>query len=88
VSISKGKSVFDDKENEEIWKIFKFMAIYFQSLIRFTNTMDVVKNKTILSYLNCYVIDNQILIASLAAVFIGWSILVVKSDRMGRFRTT
>lgn len=31
-SISNGKSVFDEKENEEIWKIFKFNGkIYFQS---------------------------------------------------------
>jgi AraC family chitin signaling transcriptional activator len=32
VSISKGNGVFDDNENEEIWKIFKFDGkIYFQS---------------------------------------------------------
>jgi len=67
VSISKGKSVFDDIENEEIWKIFKFNnAIYFQSfnaIYKYDGqTVKKIKLSFLISY--CYVIDNEILIAS------------------------
>ncbi|WP_281228821.1 helix-turn-helix and ligand-binding sensor domain-containing protein [Flavobacterium aquiphilum] len=67
VSITKGKKVFDAKDNEEIWKIFKFNnKIYFQSF----NSIFVFDGKSIkkkpfpflISY--CFVIDNQLLIAS------------------------
>ncbi|HKO75628.1 MAG TPA: hypothetical protein VJU52_00305 [Flavobacterium sp.] len=67
VSITKGKKVFNANNNEEIWKIFKFNnKIYFQSF----NGVFVFDGKEIkeisfpflVSY--CFVIDNQILIAS------------------------
>ena len=68
VSISKGKKVFDEKNNnEEIWKIFKFKnKIYFQSF----NGIFIFDGKVIhekkfpflISY--CFVVDNQLLIAS------------------------
>lgn len=67
VSISDGKKVFDEKENEEIWKIFKFNnKIYFQS---FTGIfwydgkhIKKVKLPFLISY--CYTINNQLLIAA------------------------
>jgi AraC family chitin signaling transcriptional activator len=70
VSISKGKSVFDDIENEEIWKIFKFDdAIYFQSfnaIYKYDGqNVKKIKLSFLISY--CYVIDNQILIASVSS---------------------
>jgi AraC family chitin signaling transcriptional activator len=67
VSISKRKKVFDENNNEEIWKIFKFKnKIYFQSF----NGIFIFDGKVILekklpfliSY--CFVVDDQILIAS------------------------
>jgi AraC family chitin signaling transcriptional activator len=89
VSISKGKSVFDDKENEEIWKIFKFNdAIYFQSfntIYKYDGrSVKKIKLSFLISY--CYVIDNQILIASVSSGIyrmvnsriekvIGWDVL-------------
>ncbi len=66
-SISNRTTVFDEKENEEIWKIFKFdNKIYFQSF----NGIFIYDGKKIkktplpflISY--CFVIDNQLLIAS------------------------
>jgi hypothetical protein len=69
VSISKGKSVFDDSENEEIWKIFEFNdTIYFQSfnaMYKYDGTrIKKIKLPFLISY--CYPIDNQILIASVS----------------------
>ena len=67
VSISKGKKIFDENNNEEIWKIFKFQnKIYFQSF----NSLFLFDGKTIkekkfpflVSY--CFVVDDQLLIAS------------------------
>ncbi|WP_199711407.1 histidine kinase [Flavobacterium sp. 123] len=67
VSISKGKKIFDENNNEEIWKIFKFQnKIYFQSF----NSLFLFDGKTIkekkfpflASY--CFVVDDQLLIAS------------------------
>lgn len=66
-SISNSTTVFDEKENEEIWKIFKLdNNIYFQSF----NGIFIYDGKKIkktplpflISY--CFVIDNQLLIAS------------------------
>lgn len=67
VSITKEKKVFDVNDNEEIWKIFKFNdKIYFQSFNGiFVYDGKEIKAKTfpfLISY--CFVIDNQILIAS------------------------
>lgn len=69
VSISKGKSVFDDSENEEIWKIFEFnKTIYFQSfnaIYKYDgSSIKKIKLPFLISY--CYPIDNQILIASVS----------------------
>ncbi|TDE01261.1 helix-turn-helix and ligand-binding sensor domain-containing protein [Flavobacterium hiemivividum] len=69
VSISEGKSVFDDQENEEIWKIFEFNnAIYFQSfnsIYKYDGErVTKIKIPFLISY--CYVIGNQILIASVS----------------------
>jgi AraC family transcriptional regulator, chitin signaling transcriptional activator len=67
VSISKGKNIFGENNNEEIWKIFKFKdKIYFQSF----NSLFIFDGKSIkekkipflISY--CFVVDNQLLIAS------------------------
>jgi AraC family chitin signaling transcriptional activator len=70
VSISKGKSVFDDIENEEIWKIFEFNnTIYFQSfnaIYKYDgSSIKKIKLPFLISY--CYPIDNQILIASVSS---------------------
>lgn len=67
VSISFGNKVFDENENEEIWKIFKFEGkIYFQSFnILFIYDGTIIK-KTKLPFLisYCFIVDNQLLIAS------------------------
>ncbi|MFE3870628.1 histidine kinase [Flavobacterium sp. ZS1P70] len=67
VSISKDKKVFDDNNNEEIWKIFKFNnTIYFQSfngIFMFDGrAIREVKFSFLISY--CFIVDNQLLIAS------------------------
>jgi AraC family chitin signaling transcriptional activator len=68
VSISKGKKVFDEKNNnDEIWKIFKFNdKIYFQSFNGlFIYDGKVIKEKKfsfLISY--CFVAGNELLIAS------------------------
>jgi len=66
-SISKGKKVFEESGNEEIWKIFKFQnEIYFQSFdgIFQYNGKQIRKIKLpfLISY--CFQIENQLLIAS------------------------
>ncbi|MEO8253514.1 MAG: LuxR C-terminal-related transcriptional regulator [Flavobacterium sp.] len=67
VSISKKQQVFDESDNDEIWKIFKFKEkIYFQSFndifVFDGNTIKKTKFPFQISY--CFVVDNQILIAS------------------------
>ncbi len=67
VSISSGKKVFDDSENEEIWKIFKFRnKIYFQSFNEIFlydgKLIKKMKLPFLISY--CFPIDNQLLVAS------------------------
>lgn len=68
VSISKGKKVFDEKNNnDEIWKIFKFNnKIYFQSFNGlFVYDGKVIKEKIfpfLISY--CFIAGNELLIAS------------------------
>lgn len=67
VSISAGNKVFDEKENEEIWKIFKFNnKIYFQSFtgIFWYDGKQIKKIKLpfLISY--CYTINNHLLIAA------------------------
>jgi DNA-binding CsgD family transcriptional regulator len=66
-SISSRTTVFDEKENEEIWKIFKLDGkIYFQSFNGIFLFDGKIIKKTpfpfLISY--CFVIDNQLLIAS------------------------
>lgn len=66
-SISNGKNVFNEKENEEIWKIFKFNGkIYFQSFNEiFVYDGKLIKKSKLpflISY--CFIVDNQLLIAS------------------------
>jgi AraC family chitin signaling transcriptional activator len=70
VSLSKGKSVFDDSENEEIWKIFEFKnTIYFQSfnaIYKYDgSSIKKIKIPFLISY--CYPIDNEILVASVTS---------------------
>ena len=70
VSISGGKKVFDDSENEEIWKIFKFdNKIYFQSFNEIFKYDGKKIHKTNLPFLisYCFKIDNQLLIASVGS---------------------
>ncbi|WP_264563869.1 histidine kinase [Flavobacterium sp. N3904] len=92
VSISNSESVFNGKENEEIWKIFKFNSkIYFQSfneIFVYDGTkIKKLKLPYLISY--CFVIDNQLLIATVekgvykmvGSRFIpikGWSVLEKK----------
>jgi AraC family chitin signaling transcriptional activator len=67
VSISKGKAIFEENDNEEIWKIFKFNnQIYFQSFNNLFLYDGKLIQKTKLPFLisYCYPIDNQLLIAS------------------------
>lgn len=67
VSVSKKRKVFDENENEEVWKIFKHNGlIYFQSFNQiFTYDGKSIK-KTKLPFLisYCFVVDNQLLVAS------------------------
>jgi AraC family chitin signaling transcriptional activator len=88
-SISKGIKVFEERENEEIWKIFKFKnKVYFQSFNEIFlyegNKIKKTKFPFLISY--CFPIDNQLLIASVDnGVFImndsnltkikGWGVL-------------
>ena len=70
VSISESKKVFDDSENEEIWKIFKFNnQIYFQSFneIFMFDGKKIIKINLpfLISY--CFVINNELLIASVGS---------------------
>ncbi|MFV8342621.1 histidine kinase [Flavobacterium sp. XS2P39] len=67
VSISKNKKVFDENNNEEIWKIFKFKnKVCFQSFNGiFLFDGKVISEKKfsfLVSY--CFVVDNQLLVAS------------------------
>ncbi|WP_310559496.1 histidine kinase [Flavobacterium sp.] len=67
VSISAGKKVFEEIENEEIWKIFKFKnQIYFQSFneIFVFDGKKIIKTNLpfLISY--CFIVDNEFLIAS------------------------
>jgi AraC family transcriptional regulator, chitin signaling transcriptional activator len=67
VSISNGNKVFDDNNNEEIWKIFKFNnKIYFQSfngIFRFDGKhIKEIKLSFLISY--CFIVDHELLIAS------------------------
>ncbi|WP_413998520.1 histidine kinase [Flavobacterium sp. W1B] len=66
ISNSEKNKVFDDSENEEIWKIFKFNnKIYFQSFNGiFQYDRKTIKEKKfpyLVSY--CFVVDNQLLVA-------------------------
>ena len=76
LSITKGKKVFDANDNEEIWKIFKFNnKIYFQSFNSiFVFDGKVIKEKKLpflISY--CFVVDNQLLIASVEKGIFRWT---------------
>ncbi len=76
VSISNGKNVFEENENEEIWKIFKFdNKIYFQSfngLFAFDGK-EIRKKKLpfLISY--CFVVGKQLLIASVDNGIYDWN---------------
>ena len=67
VSISNKMKVFEDNDNEEIWKIFKFNGkLHFQSFNKLFQLDGKViqKNKfpALVSY--CYVVDNELLVAT------------------------
>lgn len=67
VSISNKKGAFDDNENEEVWKIFKFNNnIYFQTFNEIYLYDGKVLRKTILPPLisYCFEIGKQLLVAS------------------------
>jgi AraC family chitin signaling transcriptional activator len=67
VSISNKKGAFDDNENEEVWKIFKFNNnIYFQTFNEIYLYDGKVLRKTILPPLisYCFEVDKQLLVAS------------------------
>ncbi|MBA4276497.1 histidine kinase [Flavobacterium sp.] len=66
-SLSNSNKVFDEKNNEEIWKIFKFNnKIYFQSFngIFVFDGKIIKENKFdfLISY--CFLVDNELLVAS------------------------
>lgn len=67
VSITKNLRLFDEKDNEEIWKIFKFNgSIYFQSFndvfIYNGKHIQKIKFPFLISY--CFVVDNNVYVAS------------------------
>ena len=69
VSITKKLRLFDEKDNEEIWKIFKFKgSVYFQSFndvfIYDGKHIKKIKFPFLISY--CFVVDNDIYVASVA----------------------
>lgn len=84
VSISKNRRVFDENENEEVWKIFKFNGlIYFQSFnqIFVYDGKKIKKTKLpfLISY--CFVVDKQLFVAS-----VEHGVFVVKGDRLTRVK--
>ncbi|MGO4905094.1 histidine kinase [Flavobacterium sp. W20_MBD1_R3] len=67
VSISDKTKVFEDSDNEEIWKIFKFKGkIYFQSFngIFLFDGKDIKKKAFSFLASYCFVVDDQLLVAS------------------------
>lgn len=67
VSITKNLRLFDEKDNEEIWKIFRFNgSLYFQSFndvfIYDGKHIQRVKFPFLVSY--CFVVDNNLYVAS------------------------
>lgn len=67
VSITKNLRLFDEKDNEEIWKIFRFKdSIYFQSFndvfIYNGKHIQKIKFPFLISY--CFVVDNDVYVAS------------------------
>ncbi|MFH6957795.1 LuxR C-terminal-related transcriptional regulator [Flavobacterium aquidurense] len=67
VSITKNLRLFDEKDNEEIWKIFKFNgSIYFQSFndvfIYNGKHIQKIRFPFLISY--CFVVDNDVYVAS------------------------
>ncbi|OXB23324.1 histidine kinase [Flavobacterium tructae] len=69
VSITKKLRLFDEKDNEEIWKIFKFKgSVYFQSFndvfIYDGKHIKKIKFPFLISY--CFVVDNDVYVASVA----------------------
>lgn len=67
VSITKKLRLFDEKDNEEIWKIFRFNgAIYFQSFndvfIYKDNHIQKIRFPFLISY--CFVVDQDLYVAS------------------------
>ncbi|MEN2399901.1 histidine kinase [Flavobacterium sp. MC2016-06] len=67
VSITKNLRLFDDKDNEEIWKIFRFNgSLYFQSFndvfIYDGKTISKIKFPFLISY--CFSIDKNLYVAS------------------------
>lgn len=67
VSITKNLRLFDEKDNEEIWKIFKFNgSIYFQSFndVFIYNGKHIQKTRFpfLISY--CFVVDKNLYVAS------------------------
>ncbi|MBF4491474.1 histidine kinase [Flavobacterium sp. MR2016-29] len=67
VSITKNLRLFDEKDNEEIWKIFRFNgSLYFQSFndvfIYDGKHIQKIKFPFLISY--CFVVDNNLYVAS------------------------
>lgn len=67
VSITKNLRLFDEKDNEEIWKIFRFNgSLYFQSFndvfIYDGKHIKKIKFPFLISY--CFVVDNSVYVAS------------------------
>lgn len=67
VSITKNLRLFDEKDNEEIWKIFRFKgSLYFQSFndvfIYDGKTIKKIKFPFLISY--CFGVDNNLYVAS------------------------
>ncbi|WP_029269471.1 histidine kinase [Flavobacterium sp. KJJ] len=67
VSITKNLRLFDEKDNEEIWKIFRFNgSLYFQSFndvfIYDGKHVQKIKFPFLISY--CFVVDNNLYVAS------------------------
>lgn len=82
LSITKNLRLFDEKDNEEIWKIFKYNgSIYFQSFndVFIYNGKRIQKTKFpfLISY--CFVVDNNLYVAS-----VGKGIFQMENTRIAR----
>lgn len=88
VSITKNLRLFDEKDNEEIWKIFKFNgSIYFQSFndvfIYDGKHIQKIKFPFLISY--CFVVDNSVYVASVEKGLFKCPVQELPTQKAGMF---